>query len=152
MLPDTTEGTAPAPTRPSTYYVAPLLPEENTGIQSCAYFDEQWDRVWPPTPLDSKGAMSVRIEQADAGDILKLPLELQKAIDGNAVLIGAAVRTDLSSLPTLFTPLASDGSITVNVAAKATCAAILLFSARDIAHGTFCLRPTPDPQITNSSM
>ena len=149
MLPDTDHKPAPdlTPIRPPNYYVAPLIAEENTGIQHCAYFDEQWSRVWPPTPLDSDKATSLRIEQADARDISKLPPDIQEAIGPNARLAGAVVRTFDSSSLTSFIPLESDGSITVTIQPKQRRGAILLFSARD---GSFGLRPTTDPQITNS--
>jgi len=149
MLSDATEGTASTSTRPSTYYVAPLFAGESSGIQSCAYFDEQWQRVWPPTALNGNQATSARIEQADARDISALPPDIRNAIDGNAILVGVAVRKYDGPLSASFYPVAADGSITVSVPAAGILGAIFLFAAKD---GTFGLRPTTDPQIKNSSM
>lgn len=149
MLPDTDKTTVPTPTssRVRNYYLVPLIAEENTGIQHCAYFNEQWSRVWPSNPLDSNQDMSIRIEQADTTDISTLPPGLQGAIDPNAILAGAAVRPWDTSSTMRFIPMASDGSITVNITAGQQVGAIFLFSAKD---GSFGLRPTTDPQITNS--
>ncbi len=130
-----------------TYYVAALNAAEGSGIQHCAYFDANWQRIWPQATLVSKTA--VRIEQALPDDP-NLPDDLSSAIDRNATLGGGIFRflDDASPVPRWLE--SSDpkrkgkGRFVQVPVAGTTLGAILMFS---VPGSTASLRATTDPQI-----
>ena len=141
-----------------TYYVAPLLAQEGSGIQHCAYFFKNakgWQRIQPPVPpvmLGQSGVTSslVNIVQLNADNLPPgLPID-PKVIDPTAVLFAAVARTigESLGLQNLF-QASADRSIQIPVGIGSTRGLVLVFA---VPGNAMSLRATTDPQIANSGI
>jgi hypothetical protein len=134
-----------------TYYVTPLSPGDNPGIQSCNYYfiaNDKWQVA--AKPLNCYPSSLLNMVQLDVKNpplpLANSPIDLG-AIDSTAVLYAAVARTNGESLglQNLF-QASANRSIQVPVGLNSTRGLILLFA---VSGNTGSLRATTDPQITN---
>ena len=135
----------------ATFFVLPLVPDDGSPVQPCAYFDEKGHRL-PHAILDSRnhGANTdfVRIVQPELSGLPAAALA-GLAIDTEAHLFAGVARTfdeDLG-LPSLFQ--ASGQAMVVPVAHRTRRGMILVFNV--VRDGrVIALRPSADPEIQNA--